>query len=280
MAYPKLPDWLIYAVAAGAVVLVADARREKADAPPAPPPPDIEEGALVGPMAPINPRALVSAPELPPGSASGTAFSVAASGRWITARHVVDGCRQAAILLGGGQAVAARPEPLGGPADDLALLVTAGGSTALPVLRDPAGLKAGARAYLPGFPGGAPGEVAVRMIRRKTLWVRRRGVGAPEPVVTWAEVGRTDGLQGSLAGLSGGPLLDEQGRVVGVALAEQPRRGLLYSTGADSLARFARDQAHAREVAVGDRITTDNYGRIADGLRRDLRVARVACLDG
>jgi hypothetical protein len=30
--------------------------------------------------------------------------------------------------------------------------------------------------------------------------------------------------------------------------------------------------------ARGQAITTDNYGRAADGLRRDLRVAQVVCL--
>ena len=32
------------------------------------------------------------------------------------------------------------------------------------------------------------------------------------------------------------------------------------------------------KVAVGEPITTENYGRVADSLRRDLRVAQVACL--
>ena len=29
---------------------------------------------------------------------------------------------------------------------------------------------------------------------------------------------------------------------------------------------------------VGETVTTDNYGRVADALRRDLRVAQVICL--
>jgi hypothetical protein len=34
------------------------------------------------------------------------------------------------------------------------------------------------------------------------------------------------------------------------------------------------------EEAIGEPITVENYGRVADGLRRDLRVVRVACLRG
>jgi hypothetical protein len=30
--------------------------------------------------------------------------------------------------------------------------------------------------------------------------------------------------------------------------------------------------------ALGEPITTENYGRVADSLRRDLRVAQVSCL--
>jgi hypothetical protein len=31
---------------------------------------------------------------------------------------------------------------------------------------------------------------------------------------------------------------------------------------------------------VGESVTTTNYGIVSDSLRRDLRVARVICLDG
>ena len=90
---------------------------------------------------------------------------------------------------------------------------------------------------------------------------------------------RTDGLNGSLAGLSGAPVLDAKGQVVGVTLAESPRRGRIYS----APRRAIRDAlAQAGQVpaafALGQRITTDNYGRAADALRRDLSVAQVVCL--
>ena len=32
-----------------------------------------------------------------------------------------------------------------------------------------------------------------------------------------------------------------------------------------------------QKFAVGEPITTENYGRVADALRRDLRVAQVVC---
>jgi hypothetical protein len=37
---------------------------------------------------------------------------------------------------------------------------------------------------------------------------------------------------------------------------------------------------HPAADASGEPIDTDNYGRVADDLRRDLRVAQVMCLPG
>jgi hypothetical protein len=103
-------------------------------------------------------------------------------------------------------------------------------------------------------------------------------------VLAWAEAGRTDGLSGDLAGLSGAPALNVRGEVVGVTLAEAPRRGRIYTTSPEAI-RQALARAHvvvlpgqAAPTAPGEPLTVENYGRIADSLRRDLRVAQVACL--
>lgn len=44
------------------------------------------------------------------------------------------------------------------------------------------------------------------------------------------------------------------------------------------LAAAASTSEHPSSFAVGEPITTDNYGRVADTLRRDLRVAQVICM--
>lgn len=270
----RLPDWAIYGLAAGALVLASLARRENADAPPAPPPPDEIEGALLGPITPFDPSVTVHAPDKPFTPSAGTAFSIAADGRWITARHVVEGCRQPALVVGGGRAVAADMRLA--PRSDVALLLTQGGPPALPVVAQPQ-LRRGQRAFHPGFPQGRPGEVASRLLGRETLKVTGRGAHE-EPVLAWAEVGRTAGADGSLSGLSGAPALDRQGRVVGVTLAEEPRRGRIYTTAPDSFGPAVRGVQRAEEATVGEPVTVENYGRVSDALRRDLRVAQVVCL--
>lgn len=268
------PDWLVYGALVGALVVWSISSQEQADAPPAPPPPDEVEGALLGPITPFDPAMTVNAPDIPFQPASGTAFSIAGEGRWVTARHVVEGCRRPALIVGGGRAVAADVRLA--PRADVAVLLTQGGPAALPLAVDRP-LRRGQRAFHPGFPQGSPGEVTSRLLGRETFKVRGRGE-RDEPVLAWAEVGRTETLRGTLSGLSGAPALDRQGRVVGVTIAEAPRRGRIYTTAPDTFGPAVRGLQRADEPILGQPVTVENYGRVSDDLRRDLRVAQVVCL--
>ncbi len=104
---PRIPDWLIYGLVIAALVAVSLDRRENADAPAAPPESDDGEGALLGPVTPFDPSVTVISPDIPFQPAAGTAFSIAREGRWVTARHVVEGCRRPAIVVDKDHAVAA-----------------------------------------------------------------------------------------------------------------------------------------------------------------------------
>lgn len=268
------PDWLIYSSVLGVLLIGSLNHRENADAPPAPPAPDDAEGALLGPVTPFDPAVTVNAPDIPFQPSTGTAFSIARTGRWVTARHVVEGCRRPAILVGGGRAVAADVRLA--PRADIAVLETVGGPPALPLAPQDS-LRQGQRGFHPGYPQARAGEVTSRLLGRETLNIRGRGE-RDEPVLAWAEVGRTDGLDGTLAGLSGAPVMDRQGRVVGVTIAESPRRGRIYTTSPDTFQPTVREVQGADEPVTGRVVTVDNYGLVADDLRRDLRVARVVCL--
>ena len=58
----------------------------------------------LGPASPFDPAVVVEVPgETKPGS--GTAFSVADNGVWLTARHVVEGCGQTALVVAEGRGV-------------------------------------------------------------------------------------------------------------------------------------------------------------------------------
>lgn len=274
MQFPRLPDWLVYGAVVSALVIAAVGRQENADAPEAPPPTAEVEGVPLGPASPFDPSVVVDVPDkAEPGV--GTAFSVSDTGVWVTARHVVDGCQRTAIVVSEGQGVAAEVHV--DPRGEAAILTTDGGAPALPLGLDQP-LRRGDRAFHPGYPQGRPGEATSRLLGRENLVVHGRGARS-EPVLVWAESGRTDGLKGTLAGLSGAPALDSAGRVIGVTVAESPRRGRIYTTVPETLRRALQASGRrAAAFAVGEPVTPDNYGRVADDLRRDLRVAQVICL--
>jgi S1-C subfamily serine protease len=274
MHAPRLPDWLIYAAVVVALLFAAIGRREHTNAPPAPPPVAEGEGSVLAPASPFDPSVVVEvADQAEPDQ--GTAFSIADSGVWLTARHVVDGCSQAAIVVSPGRGVEAKVAI--DPRGEAAILTTEGGAPALP-LDLAAPLRRGERAFHPGFPQGQPGEATTRLLGRETLVVKGRGA-RQEPVLVWAEAGRTEGLKGTLGGLSGAPALDAQGRVIGVTIAEAPRRGRIYTTAPETVLNALRDlHEPVAAQASGERISPDNYGRVADDLRRTLKVAQVVCL--
>jgi S1-C subfamily serine protease len=275
MHRPRLPDWLVYLAIVTALIIASMGRREKADAPPPPPPMAGEESLPLDPTSPFDPALVVEVPgETKPGT--GTAFSVADSGVWMTARHVVDGCTRIALVVAEGRGVAARATI--DPDGEAAVLTTDGGAPALPLAPRAPALKPGALGFHPGFPQGQPGEAVSRYLGRENLVVRGRG-SRTEPVLAWAEIGRTGSVKGTLAGLSGAPVLDSAGRVIGVTVAEAPRRGRIYTTAPETVQRALR-HSHRRPAsyATGEPINVENYGRVADGMRRDLRVAQVVCL--
>jgi S1-C subfamily serine protease len=273
MRFPRLPDWAVYSAVVIAVLFAALGRDERADAPPPPPKSSDPLVEALGPASPFDPSVVVDVPSM---AASGTAFSVARNGMWLTARHVVEGCRKAVVIVGPdtGVEVKVHLDPRG----EAAVLSTEGGAAALPLgLTEP--LRRGQRAFHPGFPQGAPGEASSRLLGRENLVVRGSGART-EPVLVWAETGRTEGLKGTLGGLSGAPALDSQGRVIGVTIAESPRRGRIYTT-APEITRATISSAGGRPdgQAISEPITPGNYFRVADDLRRELQVAQVVCLD-
>ena len=282
------PDWLLFLGVVAILIGAAIAGQFMAGPPAARPAPPTPTAVAIGsapqapqslpPASPFDPTVTVDVPAAPrPGA--GTAFSISSGGMWLTARHVVEGCARTAIVVGRGQGVAAevRLDPNG----ETAVLITQGGAPALP-LAPRQSLKPGMTAFHAGFPHGHPGFVATRLLRRETLVLRGRRTRR-EHVLAWAE-DASEGAAGvadqrSLAGLSGAPALDSEGRVIGVTIAHSPHHARVYTTTPGALrAAIARAHIQPATGALASPMTSGGYGRIFRDLRGDLRIVPVVCL--
>lgn len=261
----RIPDWSIYILIVFLIYL--NAARGTPDIDSSTPPPDL------GPMLPSeSPRDQAVMVEMDiPSSGIGTAFAVDNDGTWITARHVIDGCDDVGLNLGNGKRIRATSAMVSRNAD-IGVITTKW--TREPFASDLSDARQiGEHGYLMGYPQGKPGEVVGSLIGRHRLLVRGR-YSTDEAILAWTEVGRTRGLRGSIGGMSGGPVLDSDGEVIGVVAAESPRRGRVYTVAPSSL----RAVIPAGVKAVAIPVTDISYGLEADRYRRDRRIAQVICV--
>lgn len=272
----KSLDWLVYVLALGVVLFALFSSGNPNEHAP-PPPPDVfkTDGPQLPPPSALDNRILIQVEE--PKSGIGTAFALDDRGRWLTARHVVDGCDEVGILYGRNTYIPA-DEIIKDETTDLAIITTSSSQIATPLKLDE-DLKIGQAGYHVGYPQGRPGEVSSRLLSRSKLISRgyRRG---EEPVLAWVEMGRTRGLVGSLGGLSGGPVFDEKGTVRGVIVAESPRRGRIYTAAPSAVAAFLEKRGITPVADAGkdqQTFSAGSYDQSADYARRNLQVVKVAC---
>jgi len=204
----------------------------------------------------------------------GTAFVVDDHGHWLTARHVLTGCRQIAIVTGPHCGIRA-VEIAQHPRADVVLLES--DPAAPPLARGARALVAGQDGFHLGYPQGDPGDVHGELMGR----VNVRGRHAGEPGMLWAEIERDPDNDLPLGGLSGGPVLDADGGVVGMAIAASPRRGRVTSAAPESLDELLAQAGLALPALApgGERtaVGRSNYAAVGRDLRQRLSVAKVVC---
>lgn len=243
---------------------------------PAPPPlSEAIEGAPLPAPSLTDPRIMVTAPEGGGGPSSGSAFLIGPDA-WLTAEHVVAGCGSVALAMDDGGFIMADRIAPSRIADAAVILTPTAGVNSpapLPVVLRANDLRTGQGARHLGYPRGRAGEIDSQLMGRAILVTRGR-VRRSEPVIAWAERRRVGALRGSLAGLSGGPALDREGEVVGVTVAENRRRGRIYTTAPQSI------QALASGYTTGEAEPQlrDRRGSLTDRVAAGGRVAQVLCL--
>ncbi|HHL42427.1 MAG TPA: serine protease [Hellea balneolensis] len=261
----KLPDWLIYAVILGLILINMFGNEKPADTPPPP---------VLGPAlpnaTPADPRVIVKIK--PAQNGIGTAFAVDDNGTWLTAKHVVAGCKKVGLMLNRNKIVRVDVKKISGNTDT-ALLVSQWHRP--PLVPDYSQTrKIGEYGFFIGFPQGKPGEAAGSLLGRRRMVVSGR-YRSNESILAWSEIGRSSNIVGSLGGISGGPVFDKDGEVIGLVSAENVKRGRVYTVAPASLARILPNPDTDTRP---EPMTLSNYGRRADRLRRTRQVAQVYCL--
>jgi len=260
----RLPDIVIYGVIVLLIYSYANRHKQIANAPL---PPEKFEGMLPDADR-FDPEIMIKINR--PQSGIGTAFAINKAGKWVTARHVVDGCDSVGIRLDGTRYIPVEVEV--SKRHDLAILT--GSLSQIPIRSDLYNdRQKGEYGFFFGFPQGRPGEVAGKLIGRGNMKIRGR-YQSDESVLAWAEIGRSLGLKGSLGGLSGAPVLDGDGEIIGVVSAESQRRGRIYSVAPKNLRHFIQEDDQIEAWAI----SSDNYGLEADRYRRRRQITQIVCL--
>jgi len=211
--------------------------------------------------------------------AIGTAFSISKDGVWITAKHVTSGCDQMILLVSHNKGYLAT-DIIEHPSADVSIFRTKAG--AIPFQIESQVLNYNTEGFHFGYPRGKPGDVYSRLIGRRILNIRGAETGK-EPVLVWAEKRRFPDHHLSLGGISGGPIVNKAGNMVGVHVAGSVRRGRAYSSLPETVTHLIKRAELAaiktqEEAQSKAHLTPQNFLVTGKALRKRLSVAKVICI--
>jgi S1-C subfamily serine protease len=207
-------------------------------------------------------------------SSVGTAFLTAPS-TWMSARHVADlTCTALGLRMSErwqrAEFVGAHPQ-----ADVVVMRLSSSGIAPLPLSDD--ALVAGQDGFAVGYPGGVATTVHGQLLGRTRMQVKGRFNGTAA-TTTWADLRRDPPGDESLGGLSGGPLFNRNGEIIGVMVAATPRRGRFHAVAPEILAEMSAWPA--RPAAPDITFTAANWAESGAALRARRRVVQAGCQVG
>ena len=238
----------------------------------------------------LIPYSMVSSGDLPPVDIAtekipdglterGTSFYLG-DDLWLSARHVVNNECARVIMVVAGKNVAARIKYLDENSDLAILQAHVPSVTAMPI--ELTATEDNEHGYAFGFPQGSLGATADEYLGRTRLKLGGF-LSGDAPVLAWTETERYPADLDLLAGISGGPMLDEKGNVVGIIVAASSRRGRNYTVAPEILLEAERQSAGedsipgqnpARDIVVPPVVLTAS----ARGMDESHRIVETYCI--
>lgn len=209
----------------------------------------------------------------------GTSFYVG-NDLWMSARHVINDECDRIIMIVDGKNVDAQIKYLDDGADFAVMRAQV--PKAVPAL--PLGtqeMAADEAAYTFGFPQGILGGTAGQYLGRTKLKLGGFLSGSA-PVLAWSETSRYPDDLDSIAGISGGPVIDERGYVVGIIVAASVRRGRDYSVAPEILRNAAQrliGTPDTNPTPVRSLVTSPvTLSASADAMSKSARIVETYCI--
>lgn len=207
-------------------------------------------------------------------SSLGTAFKVGGGTLWLTANHVVSQCDTVGLDMGTFHAASVEPGRSIPEADVAAIHLLAHVPQSLALASTPP--KRGDVGYHMGFPRGHRAVVISRYLGEAEVAIGSR---TRSPVLMWVQKQRVPDFSGPLSGISGGPVLDSRGALVGVNIAYSERRGRILTAPPDAIAALlVAEDAVTFSTAAGQAARPEMEGlqETDSGEGPDLQAAALA----
>jgi len=198
---------------------------------------------------------------------------------WMSARHVLNDQCAHIIMIVGGRNVAAQLKYNDDNADLAVIRAEVPDVTALPL--ETGEMQEDDAAYAFGFPQGILGGTAGSYLGRTRLKFGGFLSGSA-PVLAWTETSRYPDELDSIAGISGGPVINEKGNVVGIIVAASVRRGRDYTVAPEILRSVAQQFEVARGIEpapVRSLVTPPvSLSASADAMSKTHRIVETYCI--